>query len=159
MGRCFIIDGAFHFDFVRSGQMTFRFNFEKTLQAAGVLLSLDGEVQKLNAKGNVCRQATGSLAPESKRSLMKRSLSRRPWWRRARLSIRGLMVLVLVIGAGLGWFIRRAAVQRDAAKAIVAAGGSVRYDFAERRVPLGRGALALDRSGWWVSSASTSSRT
>ncbi len=39
------------------------------------------------------------------------------------------MVLVLVIGAGLGWFIRRAAVQRDAAKAIVAAGGSVRYDF------------------------------
>lgn len=109
--------------------MTFRFNFETTLQAAGVLLSSDGEVQKLNAKGNVCRQATGSLAPESKRSLMKRSLSRRPWWRRARLSIRGLMVLVLVIGAGLGWFIRRAAVQRDAAKAIVAAGGSVRYDF------------------------------
>ncbi len=39
------------------------------------------------------------------------------------------MLLVLVIGAGLGWFIRRAAVQRDAVKAIVAAGGSVRYDF------------------------------
>jgi hypothetical protein len=39
------------------------------------------------------------------------------------------MVLVLVVGAGLGWFIRRAAVQRDAVKAIVAANGKVRYDF------------------------------
>ncbi len=39
------------------------------------------------------------------------------------------MVLVLIVGAGLGWFIRRAAVQRDAVKAIIAAGGSVRYDY------------------------------
>jgi hypothetical protein len=39
------------------------------------------------------------------------------------------MVLVLVVGGGLGWFIHRATVQRDAVKAIVAAGGNVKYDF------------------------------
>jgi hypothetical protein len=35
------------------------------------------------------------------------------------------MVLVLIVGGGLGWFIRRATVQRGAVKAITAAGGSV----------------------------------
>ena len=39
------------------------------------------------------------------------------------------MVLVLVIGGGLGWFVRRATVQRDAVKATMAAGGNVQYDF------------------------------
>jgi hypothetical protein len=39
------------------------------------------------------------------------------------------MVLVLVVGGGLGWFIRRATDQRDAVKAIMAAGGNVQYDF------------------------------
>jgi hypothetical protein len=42
------------------------------------------------------------------------------------------MVLVLVVGGGLGWFIRRATVQRDAVKAITAAGGSVTYDFQQK---------------------------
>jgi hypothetical protein len=35
------------------------------------------------------------------------------------------MVLVLIVGGGLGWFVRRATVQRDAVEAITAAGGSV----------------------------------
>jgi hypothetical protein len=39
------------------------------------------------------------------------------------------MGLVLVIGGGLGWFVRRATVQRDAVRAIEAAGGNVEYDF------------------------------
>jgi hypothetical protein len=39
------------------------------------------------------------------------------------------MVLVLIVGGSLGWFIHRATVQRDAVRAIEAAGGTVRYDF------------------------------
>jgi hypothetical protein len=45
------------------------------------------------------------------------------------------MVLVLVVGGGLGWFIHRATVQRDAVKAIVAAGGFVQYDFQRNAGP------------------------
>ena len=42
----------------------------------------------------------------------------RPWRRFLRLSVRGLIVLVLVIGAGLGWLVRSAHIQRDAVAAI-----------------------------------------
>jgi internalin A len=54
-----------------------------------------------------------------------------PWWLRprVRLSIRGLMLLVLILGGGFGWVVHRARVQRDAVAAIEAAGGSVRYKF------------------------------
>jgi internalin A len=52
-----------------------------------------------------------------------------PWRRFLRFSIRGLIVLVLVIGAGLGWIVREADVQRDAVLAITAAGGSICYDW------------------------------
>ena len=53
----------------------------------------------------------------------------RPWRRFLRLSVRGLIVLVLVIGAGLGWIVHQAHVQRDAVAAIKNAGGSVKYDW------------------------------
>ena len=36
------------------------------------------------------------------------------WRRRLRISVRGLMALVLIVGGGLGWVIHRAHVQRDA---------------------------------------------
>jgi hypothetical protein len=45
------------------------------------------------------------------------------------LGLRTLIVLVLVIGAGLGWIVREARIQRDAAAAIARAGGSVLYDW------------------------------
>jgi hypothetical protein len=45
-----------------------------------------------------------------------------------RFSLRGLIVLVVVVGVGLGWVVRQAHVQRDAVAAIVGAGGAVRYD-------------------------------
>jgi hypothetical protein len=48
---------------------------------------------------------------------------------RLRLTVKALLGLVLVIGAALGWLVHRANVQRDAVRAIKAAGGSVRYDF------------------------------
>ena len=40
------------------------------------------------------------------------------WRRFLRFSVRGLLVLVLVIGAGLGWIVRQAHVQRDAVAAL-----------------------------------------
>jgi Leucine-rich repeat (LRR) protein len=52
-----------------------------------------------------------------------------PWRRYLRFSVRGLIILVLVIGAGLGWIVREAQVQRDAVAAINKAGGSVEYDW------------------------------
>ena len=53
----------------------------------------------------------------------------RSWWNYARFSLRALIVLVLLIGAGLGWLVRSAHVQRDAVAAIRRAGGSVSYDW------------------------------
>jgi len=46
--------------------------------------------------------------------------------------MRGLIVLVLVIGAGLGWMVRTvrdAQIQREAVAAIRNAGGRVTYDW------------------------------
>jgi len=51
----------------------------------------------------------------------------RPWRRYLRLRVRGLIVLVLVIGAGMGWIVRIARNQRAAVAAIKSAGGSVSY--------------------------------
>jgi Leucine Rich repeat len=53
----------------------------------------------------------------------------RPWWNYVRFSLRALIVLVLLIGAGLGWLVRSAHVQRDAVAAIRRAGGGVTYDW------------------------------
>jgi hypothetical protein len=55
--------------------------------------------------------------------------SPRSWQRRLRISVRGLMVLVLITGGGLGWVIHRARVQRDAVAAITRVGGHVGYSW------------------------------
>jgi hypothetical protein len=50
---------------------------------------------------------------------------------RFRLSVRGLMILVLLLGGGLGWFahvLRKAQAQRDAVSAIQRIGGNVHYE-------------------------------
>jgi hypothetical protein len=52
--------------------------------------------------------------------------TQRPW---LRLSVRGLIVLVLVTGGWLGWIVHRARVQREAVVAIERAGGMVWYDW------------------------------
>jgi hypothetical protein len=59
----------------------------------------------------------------------KRKPLSRSWWSYVRFSIQGLIVLVLLIGAGLGWLVRSAHVQRDAVAAIRRAGGSVSHDW------------------------------
>jgi hypothetical protein len=53
------------------------------------------------------------------------------WWRlpRIRLSVRALMLLILVFGCWLSWYVRRVQVQRDAVAAIERAGGTVAYDW------------------------------
>ncbi len=48
-----------------------------------------------------------------------------PWRRFLRFSVRGLIVVVLGIGAGLGWIVREAHIQRDVVAAIKNAGGLV----------------------------------
>jgi Leucine Rich repeats (2 copies)/Leucine Rich repeat len=60
---------------------------------------------------------------------MQAAIVSRPWRTFLRLSVRGLIVLVLVIGAALGWMVRSARVQRDAVAAITKTGGSVFYDW------------------------------
>jgi hypothetical protein len=52
-----------------------------------------------------------------------------PWWRYLHISLRGLIVLVLVFGGGLGWFVNRAKVQLDAVTAIERAGGNLKYEW------------------------------
>ena len=53
----------------------------------------------------------------------------RPWRRFLQFSVGGLIVLVIVIGAGLGWIVHQAHVQRDAVAAIKKAGGGIAYDW------------------------------
>jgi internalin A len=52
----------------------------------------------------------------------------RPRRRFLRFSVRGLIVLVLLIGVWLGWLVRSARIQREAVEAIEHAGGWVEYD-------------------------------
>ncbi len=49
--------------------------------------------------------------------------------RRFALSLRALLIIVLVLGAWLGWFVRTARIQHDAVAAVLRAGGTVAYDI------------------------------
>ena len=53
----------------------------------------------------------------------------RRWRKFLRFSMRGLIVLVLVVGTGVGWLVRSARIQREAVAAITKAGGSVQYNW------------------------------
>jgi internalin A len=80
-----------------------------------------GGANQLETLPNPRKSATMSFEPVS-----------RPWRRFLRVSVRGLIVLVLVIGAGLGWFVRNARIQRNAVAAITRAGGFVLYNWEDR---------------------------
>ncbi len=58
----------------------------------------------------------------------------RPWRRFLRFSVRGLILLVLLMGGSLGWIVRIARIEREAAKAARQSGGWVLYDWQERSV-------------------------
>jgi Leucine-rich repeat (LRR) protein len=51
----------------------------------------------------------------------------RPWRKFLRFSVRGLIVVVLVIGGWLGWVVRSARIQREAVAAIKRGGGLALY--------------------------------
>jgi hypothetical protein len=51
------------------------------------------------------------------------------WRHYLRFSVRGLLILVLLIGGWLGWFARTARTQREAVAAILKAHGAIRYDW------------------------------
>ena len=55
----------------------------------------------------------------------------RPRRRFLRFSVRGMIVVVLLIGGWLGWIVRSARIQREAVSAITTSGGSVKYDWEE----------------------------
>jgi hypothetical protein len=57
------------------------------------------------------------------------SRNRSVWRRLAQTSVRGLMVLVLILGCILGWIARSASVQREAVALIQRTGASVSYDL------------------------------
>jgi internalin A len=65
----------------------------------------------------------GSLGPQMPYQARTR------WWRRLRVSVRGLIIIVLVIGGWLGWIVSGARVQRDAVAAIENAGGKAMYNW------------------------------
>jgi Leucine Rich repeats (2 copies)/Leucine Rich repeat len=46
-----------------------------------------------------------------------------------RFSLRVLMIVVLVVGGGMGWAVRRARIQREAVASVKRAGGSAWYDW------------------------------
>jgi internalin A len=54
------------------------------------------------------------------------------WGRHLRFNVRGLIVLVFVVGAGMGWSVHCARIQRRAVVAIQKAGGAAYYDFHSR---------------------------
>lgn len=78
--------------------------------------------------------------------------TRHPWWSYLRLSVRGLIVLVLVIGGSLGWIVHSARVQREAVAAIMEAGGEVLYDWDPGRASFQPGIPASGSRppGWLV---------
>ncbi len=51
-------------------------------------------------------------------------------WRPVRWSVRVTVVAVLLIGGGLGWWLRSVRIQREAVEAVDRAGGYIRYDWA-----------------------------
>jgi hypothetical protein len=52
-----------------------------------------------------------------------------PWRRYLRISLRGLIVLVLVLGSALGWIVNCSKGHHDAVAAIEQAGGTVKYEW------------------------------
>jgi hypothetical protein len=63
---------------------------------------------------------------------MPTGLREHPWRRRLRFSVRGLMIVTLLIAAWLGSIVRDAKVQRDAVAAIRRTGGMIDYDWQGR---------------------------
>jgi Leucine rich repeat len=72
----------------------------------------------------------------------------RPWRRYLRFSLRGLIVVVLVVGAEMGWLVRSSGIQREAVAAIEQAGGRAAYNW--ERVGQHGGTYGEPRAPRWL---------
>ena len=77
---------------------------------------------------NRTAQASALRSPEAGMNHQAKPVSR-PWQRFLSVSVRGLVILVLMIGGWLGWIVRGARIQREAVAAVRRTGGSVLYDW------------------------------
>ena len=68
-----------------------------------------------------------------------------PWRRYLRFSVRGLIVIVFLIGGSLGWVTRSARIQREAVAAIRGAGGSITYESEMRTAGVTPAGIAWTR--------------
>ena len=66
------------------------------------------------------------------------------WRRYLRFSLRGVVIVVVLIGCGLGWIVSSARRQRAMVLAIEKSGGGVQYDWQYRN----GGSFALASSAW-----------
>jgi hypothetical protein len=74
--------------------------------------------------------------------------SPKTWRHLLRFSLRGLMIVVLVVGGGLGWIVHRAQVQHDSVAEIREAGGIVLYEWQFKNgLPTGNG---TPRASSWL---------
>src|SRR5580693_2063572 len=64
--------------------------------------------------------------PARRRRLTWLRLRRHRWFA---LSLRGLMILVLILGGGIGWTAKRASEQRRAVRTLEQAGAIIIYDY------------------------------
>jgi hypothetical protein len=87
----------------------------------GSLESRLGRYTDLREDTSIPRSHEPSMTDQSK-------LVSRPWRRFLRFSVRGLIVLVLVIGGWLGWIVRSARIQHNAVASIKRAGGTILYE-------------------------------
>jgi hypothetical protein len=63
----------------------------------------------------------------------------RHWRKFLRFSVRGMILFVILFGAGLGWIVRKAHIQRDAVAAVLKAGGTVAHSWEYDQKPILRG--------------------
>jgi hypothetical protein len=75
---------------------------------------------------------------------MRTQLAPPDWRRHLRLSVTGLIVLVLVTGGSLGWFVRSARIQRAVVRTLFYADATVVYDWQWKD-----GEQVIARAPWW----------
>ena len=117
----------------RAGRLTRPVAFRrKSFQIGAQLVSFLQENASGNDHGeaNVTDESRRFSQTESHRGTDSQSVPPvvSMWRRLSRLSVRAILVLVLIVGAALGWFLRSAKIQRQAVEVINKVGG-VQYDW------------------------------
>jgi hypothetical protein len=75
----------------------------------------------------LANRPTGTYGDELSNAM--EPISQHTWHKRAQVSVRVLLILVLVAGSCLGWVVRSASIQREVVAAIEKTGSLVMYDW------------------------------